>query len=507
MESKLTYNENFLRSVVESTPFPIGVYIGNELRIKLANQAMMNTWGKGNDVLGKLYTEILPELENQEVFNQARSVLATGTPFHAKDTRVDLIIDGTLKVHYFNYSFTPLYDENGNVHAVMNTGADVTDLNNYRKQAKDAEERLRMAIESAELGIYETDLLTDEVFTSANFNRIWDFDHKPTKNEIVQRLHPEDITVREKAHQDASENGNISYDIRIVHRDNSVHWVRINGRIINDKNGNPSKLVGFSQDITSQKQFTQQLSELVEQRTIDLQRSNSDLLQFAHIVSHDLKEPMRKIKIFNDIVKNRFSDDLDPKGKEYIEKVQSTADRVMLIVDDVLTYSTLNSSGYPLQKIDLNEIIENIKTDLELLIDEKKAILIKDELPIIDGAPILIHQLFYNLINNALKFSKAEEPPKVLISCSIIKKGEYEYVEVIIKDNGIGIDQEDAERIFDAFQRLHSKEEYEGTGLGLSLCRKIAERHNGTIQAFGEKNKGSEFTVCLPLRQKDMQMI
>jgi len=503
MESLSNTNENFLRSIIENAPFPIGVYTGNELKIILANQSMMDAWGKGNDVLDKLYTEILPELENQEIFEQLRNVLNTGIPYHAKDTKVDLVIDGKLKSHYFNYSFTPLYNEKGDIYAVMNTAAEVTDLNTARKQTKDAEDRLRLAIESADLGIYETDLLTDEVTTSGNFNRIWDFEGLPDKEEIIGRIHPEDLSIRQEAHDKYAITGNISYEIRVYHRDKSIHWVKINGRLIYNESGTPIRLIGVAQDITENKQFTQELGELVEQRTIDLQRSNGDLMQFAHIVSHDLKEPVRKVKIFNDILKNRFSNDLDEKAKEYIEKVQLAADRMILIVDDVLTYSTMNSSGYPPQKIDLNEIIENIKIDLELVIQEKQAILIQDELPEIEGAPVLIHQLFYNLINNALKFSKAKEPPRVTISSSIIQKGIYDYVNILIKDNGIGIDQEDAERIFEAFQRLHSKDQYDGTGLGLSMCRKIVERHHGGIKASGKKDEGSEFSVCLPLKQRD----
>lgn len=507
MESFSAHNENFLRSVVEITPFPIGVYVGSELRIVLANQTMLDTWGKGNDVLGKRYTEILPELENQDIFDQIKNVLRTGEAYHAKDSRVDLVIDGILTTHYFNYSFSPLLDDEGNVYGVVNTGVDVTDLNLARKKTEEAEMRLRLMVESADLGVYEADLLTNEITTSEKFNQIWDVKGSADPAEIIQRIHPDDRSVREEAHKQYSLTGQVFYEIRLYHRDESLHWIKVNGKIVKNESGIPVTLVAISQDTTVQRQFTQQLAELVEQRTVDLQRSNGDLTQFAHIVSHDLKEPMRKVKIFNDILKNRFSHDLDAKGKEYIQKVQLAADRMMLIVDDVLTYSTMNSSGYPPEKIDLNEIIENIKTDLELVIHEKQAILIKDELPAIEGAPVLIHQLFYNLINNALKFSKAQEPPRVSISSSIVKKGEMEYVEVVIKDNGIGIDQEDAERIFDAFQRLHSKEEYEGTGLGLSLCRKIAERHQGSILASGKKDEGSAFSVWLPLKQVNKSSI
>jgi light-regulated signal transduction histidine kinase (bacteriophytochrome) len=167
----------------------------------------------------------------------------------------------------------------------------------------------------------------------------------------------------------------------------------------------------------------------------------------------------------------------------------------------VLKYSTVNAARYPADNIDLNQIIENIKYDLELVIQEKKAILIQDQLPVIQGAQVLIHQLFYNLINNALKFSKADEPPRVTILAEILNSDKGDYVKITIKDNGIGLDPAHSEKIFNAFQRLHSKDEYEGTGLGLALCKKIVDRHYGTIAAVGQINQGADFIVCLPLEQ------
>ncbi|TDP00280.1 sensor histidine kinase [Flavobacterium sp. 245] len=171
------------------------------------------------------------------------------------------------------------------------------------------------------------------------------------------------------------------------------------------------------------------------------------------------------------------------------------------IVEGILAYSTLNKKTQPVEQISLDDIIENIKVDLELIINEKGAILIKDALPDIQGAPILIHQLFYNLIHNALKFSKADQPPRVILSHLIIKDKQREFIEISIKDNGIGLDPDHYEKIFNAFERLHSKDQYEGNGLGVTLCRKIALRHGGSIMALGQKDIGAEFIVTLPLKQ------
>lgn len=174
------------------------------------------------------------------------------------------------------------------------------------------------------------------------------------------------------------------------------------------------------------------------------------------------------------------------------------------IIEGILTYSTLDKTAQPFEKIDLNEILENVKTDLELVIQEKGAVLIASELPEIEGASILINQLFYNLIQNALKFSKADLPPRVIINSGlIINDNGVDCVKIIIKDNGIGLDPAFNERIFNAFERLHSKDQYEGNGLGLALCRKIVKRHHGSITAAGEKDNGAEFTVILPLKHEE----
>lgn len=491
-----------LKDIVDNTPVPIAVYIDKELKIELANPAMIKTWGKGNNVIGKRYLELLPEIQKQQIFDQAINVLETGIPFHAVDEKVDLFIGGLMKTHYFNYSFIPLFDAEQKIYGIMNTGTDVTDLHLARQQAVNSDEKLRMTIESSDMGTYEIDLSTNKIKTSGNFNSIWSSDAETTNEVLIAKLHPEDLIVREKAHLEARITGKICYTARIVNDDKSLKWVKISGKIINDDNGIPVTTIGIIQDISDQKQFEEKLKKQVAENTEDLKRSNDDLLHFANVVSHDLREPVRKIKIFNNFLKNENEVHRSEILKKYIYKIDQSAKRMESIIEGILSYSTLNKHTQQIEKIDLNDIIEKTKTDLELVIKEKNAVLINCDLPEIEGAPILIHQLFYNLIHNALKFSKANQPPRILINCNIINLNNIEFAEIKIKDNGIGLDTTYNEKIFKAFERLHSKDQYEGNGLGLSLCKKIVLRHKGTISAFGEKDQGSEFTVRLPLIQK-----
>jgi len=492
-----------LKDIVDHAPLPIAVYTGPELKIQLANPAMIQTWGKGGQVIGKTYLEVLPETQNQPFFEQALQVIKTGIPFHAKDKKVDLVIDGGLKTYYFDYSFIPLFDKEANIYGVMNTGADVTDLHLAKLQTQSAEERLRIAIDSSGMGTYEIDLETKKITTSGNFNTIWSIDGEIANEQLIAKLHPEDHALREKAHQKAQATGKMCYEARIVNDDQTIKWVKINGKIITDENGAPSSIIGIVQDIQEQKAFEEELKKQVDQSTTELRRSNDDLLHFAGVVSHDLREPVRKIKIFNTLIREQKQNGFNEKAENYLDKIDQSTQRMESIIEGILAYSTLDKTTQPIEKIDLGEVIENIKTDLELIIKEKGAILITSEFPEIEGAPILISQLFYNLIQNALKFSKAEEPPRVIITSSIVNIDGTHCAEIKIKDNGIGLEPAFAERIFTAFERLHSKDQYEGNGLGLALCRKIAKRHNGTISATGEKDNGAEFTVTLPLKQSD----
>lgn len=383
----------------------------------------------------------------------------------------------------------------------MNTGVDVTDLHLAKLQTQSAEERLRMAIDSSGMGTYEIDLATKKIKTSGNFNTIWSIDGEIANEQLIAKLHPEDQALREKAHHQAQRTGKMCYEARIVNEDQSIKWVKINGKIIKDENETPSTIIGIIQDIHEQKEFEEELKNKVDQSTQELRRSNDDLLHFANVVSHDLREPVRKIKFFNTLLRNEKVMVFNENSKKHFDKIDQSTQRMNNIIEGILAYSTLDKTMQPIEKIDLNEVIENIKTDLELIIKEKGAILITSVFPEIEGAPILISQLFYNLIQNALKFSKADEPPRVIITCSEVNINRRATLEITIKDNGIGLDAAFAEKIFTAFERLHSKDQYEGNGLGLALCRKIAKRHGGSISATGEENNGAEFKVILPMRQ------
>jgi light-regulated signal transduction histidine kinase (bacteriophytochrome) len=200
-------------------------------------------------------------------------------------------------------------------------------------------------------------------------------------------------------------------------------------------------------------------------------------------------------------LQSEFGELIPAKGKQFLEKVQSATDRMYSMIEGVLNYSTLNAGEQTIELIDLNEVIDRIEADLELSIQQNNATIRREKLPQIQGAHVLIFQLFYNLINNSIKFARTDAAPVITISASTGSAGNEQYARIIVADNGIGFDQQYAEKIFNTFTRLNAKDKYEGTGLGLALCKKIVERHHGTISADGEKHQGARFTITLPMVQ------
>ncbi len=277
--------------------------------------------------------------------------------------------------------------------------------------------------------------------------------------------------------------------------DGVYRWFLTRAIPIKDDEGKVYRWIGTNTDIDEQKTAEEKLENLVMERTKELQRSNEDLQQFAHVASHDLKEPVRKVGTFISLLQQELDGQLPPRATQYAKKIENAALRMSAMIDGVLSYSSLGASKQKVESVDLNEVIAHIKSDLELVITQKSATIQNERLSIVEGMPVLIQQLFYNLLYNALKFSREGVAPVI----NITSKKEGERVQITVKDNGIGFGPTDAEAIFKPFSRLHGQQQYEGTGLGLALCKKIVERHHGTIVAEGEEGTGATFIITLPV--------
>lgn len=260
----------------------------------------------------------------------------------------------------------------------------------------------------------------------------------------------------------------------------------------------------------SEMQVTQLNLQLME-NIMQLKSTNEELDNFAYIASHDLQEPLRKIRTFSDILVTKFKGSMEPAAADYLTKIERSSKRMQSLIEDILAFSRFNSNADAFIKTNLNEIVEQVLSDLEIIIEEKKAVIKTKPLPTITVVPSMIRQLLQNLLSNALKFSKPETKPKIHISSSVIKgiliPGIHDtffdenYHAITISDNGIGFDRKYNDLIFMIFKRLHNSSQFEGTGIGLAICKKIVEKHNGFIYANSEINKGSEFTFAFPVKK------
>lgn len=439
-------------------------------------------------------------------------VYATGTPFNGSEIPVQLLHTDKPEIFYLNFIYQPLKNEYGETEGIIGAAIDVTETVVARKKIEQSQKELNelanavpqlvwVSLPNGEV-IYYNDRVSEFAGATKSENGVWKWEGL---------VHPDDLKATEKAWNDAVSIGTeYLMEHRIQMQSGEYRWFLSRAIPHKDENGNIIKWFGTATDIHESKEHASILEEEVLRRTQELhelnaslKQSNNELQQFAHVASHDLKEPLRKIKTFAGRLADDKQSSFSDTGKLYLKKVNSAVERMSVMIDGVLNYSMLSAVHQRIERVDLNEIIKDIESDLELIIAQKEATIHCGQLPTVDGASVLLYQLFYNLINNSLKFSNPEKPPVINISSTVKPIEGREFAEIKIVDNGIGFEQEFAEKIFETFLRLNSKDMFEGTGLGLSLCKRIAERHGGFIKAFGETDKGASFVTYLPLQQQN----
>jgi two-component system, chemotaxis family, CheB/CheR fusion protein len=299
-------------------------------------------------------------------------------------------------------------------------------------------------------------------------------------------------------------------------KDGNYRWFLTRVFPVKDKHGKAIQWIGTNTDIDEQKRSEEILEEKVKKRTKELvkvneelERSSYDLLQFASVASHDLKEPLRKIQSYSNLLLLRYKDKLDSTGQKYCQYLNEGGKRMKNLIDDILSYSKISSETLNFQQIDLNHLLSDIFYDLEILLKETNPKIEIGGLCEIECIPGQIRQVFQNLISNSLKFRKPDITPVITITGKVVKGEELDeklekgasYCKIEVKDNGIGFGMKYIEQIFTLFKRLHSKDEYAGTGIGLAIVKKIIEKHHGRITADSVLGEGALFTVILPIKQ------
>lgn len=390
-------SEQRYRNLIAEADVATAVYMGREMKIQYANEAMIKVWGKDASVIGKTVREALPELEGQPFHELLDNVYTTGNTYWGKEDKGELVVDGNLRTYYFNFSYKALRNSQGQIYGILNMAVDVTELVETKQKIKESEANLQKRIQ-------------ERTFELENKNK-------------------------------------------------------------------------------------------------ELERSNANLEEFAYAASHDMKEPIRKIHFFADRLQHHLNNTLDADAQRYFDRMKHAASRMGTLIDDLLTYSHVSRISSFSEEVNLNNKVKLVLEDLELEVEQKKAKISVATLPIIKGHKRQIQQLFQNLIGNALKYCKPGVRPEIKISCQKLlaqdaglplRDNHQLFYEIKIQDNGIGFDPKDADRIFNVFTRLHGNTEYTGTGIGLSIARKVVENHKGYILADSTPGEGATFKVYFP---------
>lgn len=525
---KIAASEAKFRALMNAAPAAMVLFKGKEeMIIDSPNQALLDIIGRDESINGKPLFEAVPEMEGSESVKLIQQTFKTGKKHESYGRQVNIINNGVLTQNYYDVTYTPIFDSKGNVYAVLDTAIDVTESIKSRKAIEEAEASLRGAIELAQLGTWSLDPLTYEVDFSERLLSWHGLENSHDNIEVFNTVHESDrerISASVAKALTPGSDGIYDEEYTIINKINGrERIIHSQGKAFFNDLNEPYSFVGTAQDITSHRQIQMTLENEVRERTVELQAanrgleeanrmlvaSNEELAQYAYVASHDLQEPLRKITMYSNLLSDR---DSEGKFDTLIDKIIKSSRRMSLLIKDLLEFSRLLNTDARFVKTDLNNIVNAVKDDFELLIQEKNAIINIDSLPVISAVPLQMNQLFYNLIGNALKFIPVGRSPLIEIKASkatddflskhiVNYSSDNEYYTISVTDNGIGIEKQYVKQIFEVFKRLHGRDEYSGSGIGLAICRRIAINHGGTIFTESEVGEGTTFFIILPLNQ------
>lgn len=509
-------------SILLNSQFPMFVWWGRESLATIYNDSYkIIAGGKHPSLLGKSgregWAEIWPDLAPlvEDVFN--------GNATWSEDLPLFIKRSDKLEETYFTFSYSPILNDDGSVGGLFCACIETTEkvksveeLKESKERLQESETRFRTMIEQAPAAMF---MFRGENMVIDMANAI--------ALKMIQRTEaiigkPLLEAVPELTGTPAYEIFKEVYKTGVPQYGQEVLVPLKSGGVLEERYFNfaytplveDGKVVGVmdvATEVTDQVMARHKIEEVVAQRTQELaaankelQRSNANLEEFAHAASHDLKEPIRKIHFFTDRLKQQLAEKLAVEDLRMFARVEDASRRMDSLIDDLLLYSHVSHKPHEKESVDLNEQIHRVLEDLELDIEEKHAEIIVEQLPMVAGYRRQLQQVFHNLLTNALKYSRRDERPKVKITALVSSGAKADldpakdYHVITVSDNGIGFSQEQAKKIFQMFQRLHGKADYEGTGVGLSIAQKVAENHGGKITAKGEPGQGATFHLYLP---------
>ena len=382
---------------------------------------------------------------------------------------------------------------------VLGLDRDISDRKRAQSALLESESRFRTAMDYSPIG--KALVRLDGHFLRVNnaLSQILGYTPEELLEIDFQSItHPDDMELDLRYLQEilSGQRDTFETEKRYRHREGREVVTQLNVALVRDADGTPLYFVSQIQDISDRKRADQELRAFASQ----LERSNRDLQEFAQVASHDLQEPLRKIQMFGDRLKANYAGSLGTTGVDYLERMQGAAGRMQALIQDLLAFSRVASKTRPMVPVNLDQVAREVIDDLEALIERSGGRVEIGKLNTILADPLQMRQMLQNLIGNGLKFNRPDVIPVVKIGAGVIEGAQGHAFELFVEDNGIGFDEKHLERIFTPFQRLHTRNEYEGTGMGLAICRRIAERHGGTMSAQSVLGVGSIFRMTLPMR-------
>lgn len=467
-----------LYNLIRQAPIGICIVRAADVVIDVVNESYLELIGKKRrEVEGKNMWDAVPEAK--DIYAPIMDgVIRTGRPFEAKEAEITLIRNGVPEKVFIDFVYEPVDHFDGTINAIMVIAFEVTDKVMARRAIEDVEERNRLAIDAAEIGTFDFDIVNTTAITSDRFNQIFGHDAPVSHFRLLDAFHPEDKHIRERAHQEAIRTGALFYEARILHPDDSLHWIRVQGKIYYDKAQKPVRILGTVLDITEFKRLQQQKDD------------------FISVASHELKTPMTSIKASIQILDKLIRTGNNPeKISTFIDKASTSLNKMQHLVESLLNVSRISAGQLELTKSRFNvaEMINESCDYVRLAGDHEVKINGDKGLEVVADKQ-KIEQVLVNLINNAVKYAPCSK--QIIIEFAQRKST----VKISVQDFGEGILSDKIPHLFERYYRVESSGvQYSGLGLGLYISAEIVERHGGKIGATSETGQGSTFWFTLPV--------
>jgi len=493
-EAILEHERYLLSALMDNVPDRI-YFKDREGRFLRNNVAHLKRLGLTDpaQALGKTDFDFFPT-KHAEIAREDELEIMRGGLMIEKEERVQWD-DG--RVDWALVNKMPLRNPDGEIMGTFGVSHDITSRKLAEEELKALSDRLVLATKAAALGIWDFDLVSKRLIWDEQMYRIYGADpkHTATTFEICEAvMHPDDCAAQVEKFNRALAGEEFDSEFRVIWPDKSVHYVKADAIVLRDTNGKPIRMIGTNRDITNQRKA----EESLRMTLAELERSNSELEQFAYVASHDLQEPLRAVTGCLQLLQKMYGTKMAAEADDLIRHSVEGAARMRTLIGDLLAFSRVGTRGQPFQRTDCEVVLKLTLENLSFAIEESGARVTHDPLPTLNADPVQLQQLFQNLIANGVKF-RGDRPPQIHVSARL----DHGFWLFSVRDNGIGIEPQYRERIFIIFQRLHTRVDYPGTGVGLAICKRIVERHGGSIWIDSTPGEGSTFFFTIPNRSDE----